>query len=42
MKLGVFTPLFSHLTFDELLETVSKHGLKAVELGTGGNPGNHH
>lgn len=42
MKLGVFTPLFANLTFDEMLERVAKAGLDAVELGTGGNPGTHH
>lgn len=42
MKLGVFTPLFGHLSFDEMLDYVSNKGLKAVELGTGGNPGNDH
>lgn len=42
MKLGVFTPLFNELTFEEMLDTVEEAGLDAVEIGTGGNPGNHH
>lgn len=42
MKLGVFTPLFNELTFEEMLDTVAEAGLDAVEIGTGGNPGNNH
>ncbi|MTT33021.1 TIM barrel protein [Terrilactibacillus sp. BCM23-1] len=42
MKLGVFTPLFANLSLDDMLEKVSAAGLDAVEIGTGGNPGNDH
>ncbi len=42
MKLGVFTPLFNNLTFDEMIEVVAKKGLEAVEIGTGGSPGSAH
>ncbi|WP_099222152.1 sugar phosphate isomerase/epimerase family protein [Listeria costaricensis] len=42
MKLGVFTPLFADLSLEEMLDKVQKAGLDAVEIGTGGNPGNHH
>ncbi|MDQ0158237.1 sugar phosphate isomerase/epimerase family protein [Alkalibacillus salilacus] len=42
MKLGVFTVLLSHLELDDMLEYVSNRGLEAVELGTGGFPGNAH
>lgn len=42
MKLGVFTPLFNHLTFEEMIEVVSEKGLDMVEIGTGGSPGNAH
>lgn len=28
MKLGVFTPLFNHLSFEEMIEEVSKKGCK--------------
>lgn len=42
MKLGVFTPLFNDLSFEEMIDTVSKAGLETVEIGTGGSPGNAH
>ncbi|KGL37388.1 sugar phosphate isomerase/epimerase [Listeria sp. SHR_NRA_18] len=42
MKLGVFTPLFANLSLDEMLDKVAAAGLGAVEIGSGGNPGNHH
>ena len=42
MKLGVFTPLFNQLSFEEMIDAVSKKGIQTVELGTGGNPGNAH
>ncbi|MCH4168792.1 MAG: sugar phosphate isomerase/epimerase [Streptococcaceae bacterium] len=42
MKLGVFTPLFNNLSFEEMIDMVSKKGLQAVEIGTGGSPGNAH
>ncbi|MBF2674941.1 sugar phosphate isomerase/epimerase [Listeria marthii] len=42
MKLGVFTPLFANLSLEEMLDKVKAAGLEAVEIGTGGNPGNHH
>ncbi|HIY58793.1 MAG TPA: sugar phosphate isomerase/epimerase [Candidatus Tetragenococcus pullicola] len=42
MKLGVFTPLFNNLNFDEMIEVVAKKGLEAVEIGTGGSPGDAH
>ncbi len=42
MKLGVFTPLFNNLNFDEMIEAVAKQGLQAVEIGTGGSPGSAH
>ncbi|MGM0181177.1 hypothetical protein IGK74_000063 [Enterococcus sp. AZ150] len=40
MKLGVFTPLFNQLSFDDMLEEVAKRELQTVEIGTGGFPGN--
>ena len=40
MKLGVFTVLFAGKTFEEMLDHVRDSGLQAVEIGTGGNPGN--
>ncbi|ARI76117.1 sugar phosphate isomerase/epimerase family protein [Halobacillus mangrovi] len=42
MKLGVFTVLFSDKSFEEMLDHVKEAGLKAVEIGTGGYPGNAH
>ncbi|MBP1969347.1 sugar phosphate isomerase/epimerase [Virgibacillus natechei] len=42
MKLGVFTVLFAEKTFEEMLDYVKNAGLEAVEIGTGGNPGNAH
>ena len=42
MKLGVFTPLFNNLNFDEMIEKVASYGLETVEIGTGGSPGNAH
>src|SRR5690625_3419086 len=40
MKIGVFTVLFAGKTFEEMLDHVKEAGLDAVEIGTGGNPGN--
>ncbi|MEH7235342.1 sugar phosphate isomerase/epimerase family protein [Bacillus sp. JJ1562] len=42
MKLGVFTVLFAEKSFDEMLDTVKEVGLHAIEIGTGGYPGNKH
>jgi len=39
MKLGVFTVLFGGKTFEEMLDYVKNAGLDAIEIGTGGNPG---
>ncbi|WP_186578968.1 sugar phosphate isomerase/epimerase family protein [Aquibacillus kalidii] len=42
MKLGVFTVLFSEKSLEEMLDHVKASGLQAVEIGTGGYPGNAH
>ncbi|MEO1770950.1 sugar phosphate isomerase/epimerase family protein [Candidatus Enterococcus ferrettii] len=42
MKLGVFTPLFNNLSFEDMIDAVAKQGLQTVEIGTGGSPGNAH
>ena len=42
MKLGVFTPLFNQLSFEEMIARVAAAGLETVEIGTGGNPGQAH
>ncbi|MDF2679670.1 MAG: sugar phosphate isomerase/epimerase [Brevibacillus sp.] len=42
MQLGVFTVLFAQKSLEDMLDLVAAHGLNAVELGTGGYPGNSH
>src|SRR5690625_3084783 len=42
MKLGVFTVLFSDKNFKDMLDYVKNTGLQAVEIGTGGYPGDAH
>ncbi|KHL93772.1 xylose isomerase [Paenibacillus sp. IHB B 3415] len=42
MKLGVFMVLFGGRKLEEALDYVASKGLKAVEIGTGGYPGNSH
>ncbi|GGF84227.1 xylose isomerase [Paenibacillus albidus] len=42
MKLGVFMVLFGGRKLEDALDYVAAKGLKAVEIGTGGNPGNSH
>lgn len=42
MKLGVFTVLFSQKPLEEALDYIASKGLEAVEIGTGGYPGNSH
>lgn len=42
MKLGVFSVLLQQLPLEEALDVIASKGLAAVELGTGGYPGNHH
>ena len=43
MKLGVFTPLFNHLTFEEMItEVAEKRIARQLRIGTGGSPGNAH
>ncbi|MBN8235046.1 sugar phosphate isomerase/epimerase [Halobacillus kuroshimensis] len=42
MKLGVFTVLFSDKSFEDMLDHAKESGLKAVEIGTGGYPGDAH
>jgi len=42
MKLGVFAVLLSQKSLEEALDYLSKSGVQAVELGTGGFPGNAH
>jgi sugar phosphate isomerase/epimerase len=42
MRIGVFTALFQNLPFEEALDKILDFGISAVEIGTGGYPGNHH
>jgi sugar phosphate isomerase/epimerase len=42
IPIGVFDPVYSDLTLDEMLDRVSALGLEAMEIGTGGYPSNPH
>ncbi len=42
MKLGVFTALFGRRTLNQALDYIVESGVEAVEIGTGGYPGNPH
>lgn len=43
MKLGLFTPVFGKLSFEEMLKTLRRYpAIQALELGTGGAPGSSH
>ncbi|AKG34601.1 sugar phosphate isomerase/epimerase family protein [Paenibacillus durus] len=42
MKLGVFMVLFGGRKLEDALDYVAEKGVKAVEIGTGGNPGKSH
>lgn len=42
MQIGVFTALWGNLTFEDALAKAKKFGLTAVEIGTGGYPGDPH
>lgn len=42
MKIGVFTVLFADRPFEESLDFIKETGCDAVEIGTGGAPGNAH
>ena len=42
MKIGVFTVLFAQRPFAEALDYIKAAGCDAVEIGTGGYPGNAH
>lgn len=42
MKLGVFSVLFAQKSLEDALDYIASKGLEAVEIGTGGYPGNAH
>ncbi|MBV8843917.1 MAG: sugar phosphate isomerase/epimerase [Bryobacterales bacterium] len=42
MRVGVFTPLLSQLSFEDVLKKLKTHAIDTVELGTGNYPGDAH
>jgi len=42
IPIGVFDPVFEKTTLDEMIAKISAWGIEAVEIGTGGYPGNDH
>jgi len=42
IPIGVFDPVYADLSLDSMIEKISALGLEAVEIGTGGYPGDHH
>ena len=42
IAIGVFDPVYDHLSLDAMLEKVTALGLEAMEIGTGGYPNNPH
>jgi sugar phosphate isomerase/epimerase len=42
IPIGVFDPVYDHLSLDAMLDKVSALGLEVMEIGTGGYPNNHH
>jgi sugar phosphate isomerase/epimerase len=42
MRVGVFTPLLSQLSLDDVLKKLKSKGIDTVELGTGNYPGDAH
>ena len=42
IPIGVFTPVYDHLSLDEMIDKIAAQGLEAVEVGTGGYPGSKH
>jgi sugar phosphate isomerase/epimerase len=42
IPIGVFDPVYDHLSLDQMLDKVSALGLEAMEIGTGGYPDNKH
>jgi len=35
IPIGVFDPVFNHLSLDQMIEKISALGIEAVEMGTG-------
>jgi sugar phosphate isomerase/epimerase len=42
IPIGVFDPVYADLSLDAMIDKISALGLEAVEIGTGGYPGNNH
>ena len=42
MRIGVFTPLLSHLSIDDVMKKLKSLGVTTFELGTGNYPGDPH
>jgi sugar phosphate isomerase/epimerase len=42
IPIGVFDPVYEHLSLDAMLDKVTALGLEVMEIGTGGYPNNHH
>ena len=42
IPMGVFDPVYDHLSLDAMLDKVTALGLEAMEIGTGGYPNNRH
>src|SRR6266404_5327576 len=42
IPIGVFDPVYDHLSLDAMLDKVNALGLEAMEIGTGGYPNNPH
>jgi len=42
IPIGVFDPVFPDLSLDQMIEKISAWGIEAVEIGTGGYPGDKH
>ena len=42
IPIGVFDPVYDHLSLDAMLDKVAGLGLEAMEIGTGGYPNNRH
>src|SRR5258708_37014293 len=42
IPIGVFDPVYEHLSLDAMLDKVTALGPEGMEIGTGGYPNNHH
>ncbi len=42
IPIGVFDPVFPNLSLEQMIEKISGWGIEAVEIGTGGYPGDKH